>query len=52
MKNFIKFYVAMSRGKIKQQPSADLVNIFAEWFFAGFTHVTRTPTYGDERSEA
>jgi hypothetical protein len=44
--------VAVSRGKIKQQPFADLVNTFAEWFFAGFTHVTRTPTYGDERSEA
>jgi len=35
MKDFIRFYVVMSRG----------------WFFAGFTHGTKTPTYGDERSE-
>jgi hypothetical protein len=52
MKDFIRFYAAMSRGKIKQQPTADLVNTFVEWFFAGFTHVTRMPTYGDERSVA
>jgi hypothetical protein len=26
MKDFIKFYVVMSRGKIKQQRTADLVN--------------------------
>jgi hypothetical protein len=25
MKDFIRFYLAMSRGKIKQQPTADLV---------------------------
>ena len=37
MKDFLRFYVATSRGKIVERPTADSVNTFAEWFFAGFT---------------
>jgi len=53
VKDFLRFYVAASRGKVVQRTTADLVNTFAEWgvFFAGFTRVTGTPTDGEERSE-
>jgi hypothetical protein len=49
VKDFLRFYVAASRGKVVQRTTADLVYTFAQWvFFAGFTRVTRTPTDGDE----
>ncbi|KAL2440885.1 hypothetical protein ABEF95_008226 [Exophiala dermatitidis] len=51
VKDFLRFYVATSRGKIVKQPTADSLNTFAEWFFAGFTRVTGTPTDADEKSE-
>jgi hypothetical protein len=51
VKDFLRFYVATSRGKIVQQPTADSVNTFVEWFFAGFTSVIGTPTASEERSE-
>ena len=51
VKDFLRFYVATSRGKIVVRPTADLVNTFAEWFFAGFTSVTGTPTDAEDRSE-
>jgi hypothetical protein len=37
VKDFLRFYIATSRGKIVEKPTADSVNTFAEWFFAGFT---------------
>jgi hypothetical protein len=51
MKDLFRFYAATSQGKIVEKPTADLVNTFAEWFFAGFTRVTGTPTNDDDRSE-
>ena len=37
VKDCLRFHVATSRGKIVANPTADSVNTFAEWFFAGFT---------------
>lgn len=51
VKDFVRFYVATSRGKIVRQPTADTINTCAEWFFAGFTRVTGTPTDEGDRSE-
>ena len=51
VKDFLRFYVATSRGKIVKRPTADSVNMFAEWFFAGFTRVTGILTDAEERSE-
>jgi hypothetical protein len=39
------------RGKIKQTPTDESLNCFAEWFFAGFTRVTETVIGKTERSE-
>lgn len=44
VKDFIRFSAAASRGKTVELPIVDSVNAFAEWFFAGFTRVTGTPT--------
>jgi len=51
VKDFLRFYVATSKGKIVKRPTADSVSTFAEWFFAASTRVTGTPTDADERSE-
>jgi len=51
MKDFLRFYAASSKGKIKTKITADSLNAFAEWFFAGFSRVTGTPTDKKERSE-
>jgi hypothetical protein len=45
IKDFLRFYAATSRGKIFEKPTADSVNTFAEWLFAGFSHITGTPTH-------
>jgi hypothetical protein len=52
-KNFLRFYIATSRGKIdeNERPWADSVNTFAERFFAGFTRITGTPTDEGDGSE-
>ena len=39
------------RGKIKQTPTDESLNCFAEWLFAGFTRVTETVIGKTERSE-
>jgi len=54
VKNFIRFYIATSKpqlNKKEKRPSADSINIVAEWFFAGFTRVTGIDTNKEERSE-
>jgi hypothetical protein len=51
VKDCLRFRAATNRGKIVEKPTADSLNAFAEWFFAGFSRVTGTPTDGDERSE-
>jgi hypothetical protein len=44
VKDFLYFYIAASRCKIDEdeRPTADSVNTFAGWFFAGFTRITGT----------
>jgi hypothetical protein len=49
--DFIRFNAATSRGKIVTKSTADSVNAFTEWFFAGFEWVTRTSTDAEDRSE-
>lgn len=52
VKDFLRFYSATSQPRLDaDRPTADSVNIVAEWFFAGFTRVTGTPTDEEERSE-
>jgi hypothetical protein len=51
VKDFLRFYVFISRGKIVKESTDDSVNTFAEWFFAGFICVIGTPTDAEERSE-
>ncbi|OAG41485.1 hypothetical protein AYO21_04187 [Fonsecaea monophora] len=53
VKDFIRFYIDISKPQLdkeKKRPTADSINIAAEWFFAGFTRVTGTET-DKERSE-
>ncbi|KAL9022900.1 MAG: hypothetical protein Q9196_007479, partial [Gyalolechia fulgens] len=41
VKDFLCFYIATSRPRLTEQPTVDSINPVAEWFFAGFTRVTR-----------
>ena len=41
-KDFLRFHIALSRGRIRDKTTVHSVNTFAEWFFAGFTRVTGT----------
>jgi hypothetical protein len=50
-KDFLRFHVATSRGKIVAQLTTNSINTFTEWLFANFTRVTGTPTDTEERSE-
>jgi hypothetical protein len=49
-KDFLRFHIALSRGRIKDKMIVDSVKTFAEWFFAGFTRVTGTVISEDYRS--
>ena len=49
-KDFLRFHIALSRGRIKDETTVDSVKTFAEWFFAGFTRVTGTIISEDYRS--
>jgi hypothetical protein len=40
VKDFLRFHIATSHGKIVEKPTVDSVNTFAEWFSAGFTRIT------------
>jgi hypothetical protein len=51
VKDFLRFYAATSKGKIREKISCDSLNTFAEWFFAGFSRVTDTPINDNDRSE-
>jgi hypothetical protein len=51
VKDFLRFQAATGKGMIVKQTTCDSLNTFAEWFFAGFTRVTGTPTDADDRSE-
>jgi len=51
IKDFLRFHIATSRGKIVKILTADSVNTFAEWFFAGFHRITGTTIDEEDRSE-
>ena len=51
MKDFLRFHSAASRGKIVEKITANSVNTFAEWFFAGFERGTGTLIDKLKRSE-
>jgi hypothetical protein len=51
LKDFFRFQAAASKGLIKEKMTCDSLNAFGEWFFAGFTRVTGTPTDFNDRSE-
>ena len=51
VKDFLRFHVATSKNKIQEEVTCDSLNTFAEWFFAGFSRVTDTPTNDDDRRE-
>jgi hypothetical protein len=51
LKDFFRFQASTSKGLIAEKPTCDSLNTFAEWFFAGFSRVTGTPTDADDRSE-
>ena len=36
VKDFLRFQAGVMRGKIKQIPTDESLNCFAEWFFGGF----------------
>jgi hypothetical protein len=47
VKDFFRFVAATSRGLIDRETgkiTADSLNTFGEWFYAGFTRVTKTAT--------
>ena len=51
VKDYLRFYIAISKGKLHKRSTVDTVNTHAEWFFAGFSRVTGTPTDEGDRSE-
>ena len=51
VKDFLRFYAKQSKGRINKHSSVESTVSQAEFFFAGFTMVTGTPTIEDERSE-
>jgi hypothetical protein len=54
VKDFLRFYIATSRGKIdeNERPTADSVNTSTKLIFAGFTRITGTPIDEVDRSES
>jgi hypothetical protein len=51
VKDFFRFYIATSCGRIVAKPTPDSINTIAEWFFAGFTRITGTEINEKDRSE-
>ena len=51
IKDFFRFYIATSCGRIVAKPTPDSINTIAEWFFAGFTRITGTEINEKDRSE-
>ena len=51
LKDFFRFIAATSKGMIVERLTAESLNTFRKWFFAGFSRVTGTPIDADDRSE-
>ncbi|MCJ1254627.1 hypothetical protein MMC24_002442, partial [Lignoscripta atroalba] len=51
IKDFLRFHIAISQGRIDEEGriTADSVNTFAEWFFAGWARVTGNTVDEDDR---
>lgn len=51
IKDFLRFHIAISQGRIDEggRITADSVNTFAEWFFAGWARVTGNTVDEDDR---
>ena len=52
VKDILRFHAAMSKGNIQGELTYDSFNTFTEWFFAGFSRMTDTPTNDDDRRES
>jgi len=51
IKDFFRFYIATSCGRIVAKPTVDSINTNAERFFAGFTRITGTEINEEDRNE-
>jgi len=51
IKDFFRFHIATSCGRIVAKPTVDSINTNAEWFFAGFTRITGTEIHEEDRAE-
>ena len=54
IKDFLRFKASISEGRIDEElerATADSLNTFAEWFFAGFARVTGNPIPKEDRQE-
>ena len=51
VKDFLRLYVMQSTGRINNHASMESVKTNADWFYAGFTRVTGTPTDAEDRTE-
>jgi hypothetical protein len=51
IKDFFRFYIATSCGRIVAKPTVDSINTNTEWFFTGFTRVTGTEMNEEDRTE-
>jgi hypothetical protein len=51
IKDFFRFYIATSCGRIVAKPTVDSINTNAEWFFAGFSRITGTEINEEDRTE-
>jgi len=51
VKDFLRFQAATGQGINIEQTTYESLNALTEWFFAGFTRVTDTPTNEEDRSE-
>jgi hypothetical protein len=50
LKDFFRFIASLGTGMILEEMTANLLNVYGEWFFAGFSRITGTPTDADDRS--
>ena len=51
IKDFFRFHIATSCGRIVAKPTVDSINTNTEWFFAGFTRITGTVINEEDRAE-
>lgn len=53
LKDFVRYKVSVSQGLIddKGRPTADSMNTFEEWFFAGFARITGNSYAEEDRQE-